>query len=157
MTSTPPPGLSDNQRRTISTTLSMLDEMLCEFEERSGKAAHDSILFRRVNSLTPAARRVIHTEAAQMRSLLAVLRDDLRLTCAVRDVAISIGSKATVFWESLCELEARRLQAYGTVPDGLAEYLDPKVRELNDRLTRIARIVTTDAPMPADPEEGARD
>jgi hypothetical protein len=148
-----PPSLSDNHRRTLSTTLSMLDEMLCDFEERSRDADREAILFRRTNTLMPAELQVIDDEAARMRALLRELREDLHLTGAVRDVRTSIRSRAFVFWENLHDLETRRLKAYGDVPDGLAEYLDPRLRELNLHLMRIAELGGTSPPAKP-PREG---
>jgi hypothetical protein len=134
----PIPIINENHRRSISTTLSLLDEMLDDFQRLAREHEKRSVLFEQTNSLTPADVALIEHEAAAMRSVIARLRDDLALASHVRDAATSIWSKATVMWESLCELQAKRLKAFGDVPANLSEYLDPQIDELNQRLNRIA-------------------
>lgn len=130
--------MDDNHRRTISTTLGLLDQMLCEFQELASAPAVKTPLYERMNQLTPKQQTAINAHIATMRQLLDQMRRDLQLDARREDVATTIWSRASAFCEYLMELEGKHLRAYGEVPPDLAAYLEPKARQLVDRLRRIA-------------------
>jgi soluble P-type ATPase len=132
-----PPPLGENHLRTISVTLSLLDEAAGEFLAWAGGRAGESALYAERNTLAPGARRVIAAEAAAIRGALADLRDDLGLGRRERDAARDIAARCALLWESLCELDASRLRGYGEVPPTLAAYLEPRIAALIRRLDRI--------------------
>jgi hypothetical protein len=81
--------LSEGQRRTIATTLTILDEALCEFELwAKGREVH-SVLYSETNSLSQEKRRAVRYEIAVVRDLLRELRENLRLDGKVQSEAAS--------------------------------------------------------------------
>lgn len=72
-----------------------------------------------------------------MRETLAALRDGLGIEAHVRDAVRDITARASISWESLCELRADHLRSYGEVPLELASFLAPRIDELIRRLDRI--------------------
>ena len=140
------PTVNENHWRAISTTLALLDEMLCEFEQwTAGREIH-SVLYQERNSLSDEQRHAIDTEISAMRDLLCQLRDDLELQIRSHDAGTEIWSRGLSFWETLVGLEGGYLRAYGEPSPALVNYLEPKVVELVERLLRISDIARpTDA------------
>ncbi len=100
-----------------------------------------SVLYEIRNTLSEDQRRLIAEEVAEMKSILREIRSTLDLEASVRYVDKMILGSCSVLWVSLAELDGRHLRRYGEVPPGLAEYLDPQVDALNDRLRSIGEIV----------------
>ena len=71
--------INENHRRRITTTLTLLDESLCTFEELARGREFHSVLYAERNSLTADQRRALLHEIATMRSLLKSLRKELHL------------------------------------------------------------------------------
>ena len=132
--------MSENHIRGISSTLTLLDEDLCEFDQWAKGHEVRSVLYEVRNTLSASQRQQIAELVAKMHVMLRELHDTLRLEGGVHKVDKMIVSSCAVLWVSLVELESGRLRRYGEVPPGLAEYLDPKVAFLNENLRRISQI-----------------
>jgi|SRR5271157_3653969 len=78
--------MSENHIRGISTTLSLLDKALCEFEQWAHGNEVRSVLYEIHNTLSEAQRRLIATEVAKMKSILQQIRGTLALEASVRYV-----------------------------------------------------------------------
>jgi hypothetical protein len=133
--------MSENHIRGISTTLSLLDKALCEFEQWAHGHAVRSVLYEIRNTLSADQRRLIAEEVAEMKSILREIRSTLDLEASMRRVDKMILGSCSVLWVSLAELDGRHLRRYGEVPSGLAEYLEPQADALNQHLRSIADIV----------------
>jgi hypothetical protein len=132
--------LGDNFKRGIETTLVVLDEALCEFEEWARGREQRSMFYSARNTLSPGQREAILSEAAGMREMLRELRDDLGLEGRIRGVANTIWGKCAVLSVNLMELEGKHLARYGEPPPGLVEYLDPRIKRLIASLNHIFRL-----------------
>jgi hypothetical protein len=84
---------------------------------------------------------LITAVVSEMKGMLEEIRGTLNLDVTVRSADKMITSSCSVLWASLVELEGRHLRRYGVVPPGLAQYMDPRVETLNERMRRIADIV----------------
>lgn len=135
--------MSSNHLRGISTTLAHLDKVLCEFEQWAQGHQMRSVLYEVLNSLSEDQRSVIAAEVAEMKASLHDIKNTLHLDGTVRSVEKMIAGSCAVLWVSLVELEGSRLRRYGEAPQGLTEYMDPRVASLIERLRKIADIVGT--------------
>ena len=144
----PAPRLNENHSRRISVTLSKLDEALGEFLQWTAGRQTASTLYSEINTLTPDQRRRIGVEAMAMRKILRQLRDDLRLAPRHRDAAHAITARASLLWESLCELDAKHLGSYGEAPPELEAFLQPRVAELIRGLERIIAVTSGEEEKP---------
>jgi hypothetical protein len=133
--------MSENHIRGISTTLALLDKTLCEFALWAKGHEVRSILYQVLNPLSEVQRRLISAELSEMKGILEEIRGVLNLEPTVRSADKMIISSCSILWASLVELEGRHLRRYGVVPAGLAEFLEPKVETLNNRMRKIADIV----------------
>jgi len=129
--------MSENHIRGISTTLALLDKALCEFDQLAKGHEIRSVLYHVLNPLSGAQRQLIVAEVAEIKSMLEEIRETLSLEVTVRSSDRMITSSCSILWASLLELESRHLRRYGDLPPGLADYLDPRITPLNNRLRRI--------------------
>jgi hypothetical protein len=129
--------LGDSHRSGISTTLWLLDRMLCETEEYAcGREVH-SIFYIERNTLSADKKANLLSEISQMRDLIKELKSGLGLEAQIEDIGRKIWGKFSLFWEVLMETTGRYLKRYGEPPPGLAEYLDPRIEVLIRHLQNI--------------------
>jgi len=143
---------SEDHRRHIGTTLSILDENLCSFERLTRGHAARGVLYEETNDLSPAVRRSIRKEISNLRDLLREMQGDLGLQPTRQTASHLIWIGCSMLWEHLVEIESRYLKAYGPVPAGLASPHDEKTRKVIERLQRISRLARSGrAGSPEDP------
>ena len=131
-------SISENHRRGIASTLGLLDEMLCQFEQwAQGSEAH-GVLYEESNSLTARQPKQIMGTITSIREVMKTLRDDLKLERNILDIRTAVWSRSASFWEALVELETGRLKRYGELPEGFAEYFDPKINTLVELLREFS-------------------
>jgi hypothetical protein len=126
-------GLNENQRRTVTTTLRLLEERLGEIE-RVIQSDEVGILYRRRAHFTP-------TQVKQMRDLIAAMRAEIQRAATqfhlpseeINPVRFIIGT-LSLSWESLEDSRSRKLGAYGEVDPELNDTLDPILQHLIDLL-----------------------
>lgn len=68
------PELSQGHKNTIATTLAVLDEALCEFEQWAEGREIKSIFYREANELQPEQREAIKNQVARLREKLMEMR-----------------------------------------------------------------------------------
>ena len=148
-------NLGESHKRAVDTVLFLLDEMLCDFETYAkGRELH-GLLYHERNRLSPGQRQAILTEIDRIRSVMKELQAAFGLKPRVEDASQNIWSRGSAFWENLVETEAKYLRRYGETPPGLADYLDPKIETLIERLEAITRIAGGKRPGYApDPHKG---
>jgi hypothetical protein len=135
--------MSESHIRGISAALSLLDKALCEFDEWARGKEIRSVLYEVQNPLTRGQGEAIAELVGDMWMILKQLEETLNLEKSVRTANKLILGSCSVNWVSLAETESRHLRRYGSLPSGLAEYLDPKVALLADKLKKIENIVAT--------------
>jgi hypothetical protein len=133
--------LGENFKRGIETTLVVLDEALCEFEQWAKGREQRSVFYSERNTLSAEQREAILSEVAKMREILQEIQDDLELAGRVRGGANDIWGKCAILSVNLMELEGRHLSRYGEPPPGLVEYLDPRLKPLITALNHLYRLV----------------
>ena len=132
--------INENQRRSIASSLALLDEALCLFEEYGrGREVH-SVCFEERNRLTARQRKRLLGEIEKLHEEMRQIKEDLGLPRRVEDVGKRIWGHSAGFWEMLAELQSNRLRGYGEVSSDLAEYLDPRAESLLERVQGLSAI-----------------
>ncbi len=148
-------AIGANHRRGIGSALILMDEMLSRFDLWIDGAGADGLLYREDNDLDADQRSRIRAEIVAARRLLEMLRERLRIDPEVRSVSKLIWAQASWFWETLAELESRHLLRYGKLPPGFADFFDPQVKLLAERLDAISQLAKSrsrrEAPAPEQP------
>jgi len=135
-----PVEVGENHKRAISTTLTLLDEMLCEFEEFAQGRERHGVMHHERNSLSDKQRRGIQAEVVAMRRTMRELKEALGLTDSRDEIAQHIWARASAFWEVLVETQSRYLRRYGAFAPELKECLDPRIAVLIARLQTLADL-----------------
>jgi hypothetical protein len=142
--------LSDNHRRAIGTTLTLLDERLCEFEQIAHGRETRSVFYQESNDFSAAQRRRLLQEIARARETMREIKDTLALESEAVSLSRRVRGASSILWESLIGTQSRRLRGYGKVPQALADYLDPGIERLVKCAVNIGNITERrkDAPAP---------
>ena len=139
--------MSETHIRGISTTLALLDEALCQFEQwAAGREAH-AVLYEERNNLSLQQRQAILAEIQEIRPLLKEMRERLNLSPKEEDAASSIWGRCWTLLEPLEELEGRHLRRYGEPPADLVEFVNPRSAEMAHHLRQIAGIASKSHPV----------
>jgi len=133
--------LGDTHRRGIGTTLALLDEAICEFDQWANGRKASSAIYEESNSLESEQKAAILRETAAVRALLAEIAQDLHLSKSTNDASRAIWAKTISLWENLAELHFKHLHRYGQPPPWLKGYLDPRVDKLLKHLEALRSIV----------------
>jgi len=134
------PDLSESHKRSILTACILLDEMLCEFEEFARGREIRSVFYKEHNRLSPRQRERLLAEIQRVREILCELKEALGLETEPQDVAQRVWGSSSSFWAVLVETESKYLRRYGKMPQGFAQYHDPKVEGLIQHLRNMSRI-----------------
>lgn len=130
-------NMRGSYRRAIETTLTFLDETLCQFEELARGKEVRSVLYAESNGLSPAQREKIIAEVASIKAVLQELKEVFALEERVETAAKSIWSNCSGLWATLAEMESKRMRDYGEAPEGFPQYWDPKLDEIQRHLAGI--------------------
>lgn len=142
----PPIELSENHRRSISITLQLVDQALCEWDDWANGRVQSGVMYRQLDTLSPIQKHELQKKITKLRQLIVRLRDDLDLEPKTIATSQSIIGHASLLWEMLTELNARGLQGYGSVPGNLGRYLDPIGEQLCFEVNEIARFFSRSGP-----------
>lgn len=138
------PVVSANHKRTISISLHLVDQRLCEWEQRLEGHVEKGVMYQLQDDLTPTQRKELRRRIAKTRARLDSLRKKLGLNPATPSLARMIVGQATILWEMLAELNSGGLRGYGSVPASLAKIIDPAGEALVDGLSEIVRLMSQD-------------
>ena len=133
--------LSKTYRRAITSYLFLVEELVEEIRNillKSGR--EDGILVQVRRSLSPKDIQEIQHLLEEIEERLRILKRDLHLYPEVSLDASLISSRSAKVWEILCDLEVEKMKRYGQPPPDLAEYLDPKIKELIYLIEAITTI-----------------
>lgn len=134
--------LSENHRRSISITLQLVDQALCEWDDWTSGRLQSGVMYRQMDTLSAIQKQQLKDKIANVRQLIVRLRDDLDLEPKNVATARAIGGHASVLWEMLTELNSRGLGGYGRVPEELGRYLDPLGEKLTEQMNAIIALLT---------------
>ena len=138
--------LGANHRRALASSLSLLDETLCRFEEWARGREVKSVLYEERNDLDEEQRAALRAEVEAMHEHLERLRAALKLPRRRQSAANDIWSWCSVLWKDVEELESRHLRRYGALEKRAADFIDPEIRALSAGLERLSALVSRSRP-----------
>ena len=136
--------IGDNHRRRIGASLSLIDDVLVQWERYAAGAGVAGALRHLENDLTPDQRRALGQLVAQIRSLLAELQDALELPTAVRTVRSTLPGQCGILWETVADLDPKHLQAWGVTGPAFNDYWEPRRQRLEHLLNEVLATVRPD-------------
>ena len=127
--------LSDAHRNALSAYLRVVEEN-CRTIERS-LDGFQGIYYEYVRQLPDETKQEIQLALSEFLRILHELQANLGLQKREVDLPRWLNAYLTHIWEILCESKSDSLKAFGSVPDDLRAYLDPRVDELLSILKRM--------------------
>lgn len=129
------------QKRSIQTSLWLLDEMLCIFQRYLTIKDLDSVLYKEVNTLSDKQCKIIIKEIDALRHLIIEIASQFELSQHISYVGKTIQSLCIHSITDLIEpLIGKGLHAYGDLSAPLSSYLNPRVMKIIEKLEHIAKI-----------------
>ena len=131
------PPVSPTHARTLLAHLKTIEEYCREVETWLGEP--EGIYFEAQGEIAPDVRKKMRAIFSEVYELLTTMRRDLGLEKVKVNRFNLIQAYLSEAWASLSDTKSRHLKAYGAVPKELAEYLDPRIDELNLMLKEIRK------------------
>jgi hypothetical protein len=122
----------------VEISLAVLDEALCVMESWADGRECRGVLFLETNDLSPVRREMLRRRVAEVRELLAEARDRLGLKASEAQASGDIWSRCCGIRDTLSELGARHMKAYGELTPGLAQYMNGLSARLTAAIDRLA-------------------
>jgi hypothetical protein len=132
-------SLNRDQERTVAVRLRMLEEALAEIRDLMD-ADEEGILYRRDRPrFTDEQRAAVLALVAELRAAIRAVAETFHLPREDQDARQHMLGLLAIAWESLCEIDSRRLAAYGEVDPALAVTLDPAIGRLIELVVALQR------------------
>jgi len=133
-------SISDNHRRTIAATMTLLDKQLSQLERYCRGQTFKGPLYLERDDLSLWQKDSILKEIDATRRVLTEMRDHLALPVTAERFTEMTRAKSSILWASLVELESSHLQRYGRLPDGFGPAHDLMLQFILARLDAISHI-----------------
>ena len=143
--------LSDAHRNGLSAYMRVVEEN-CRTIER-GLEGFQGIYYGYVRQLPEKTKQEIQLALSEFLKILHDLQANLGLQKQEVDLPRWLNAYLTHIWEVLCESKSDSLKAFGSVPDDLRAYLDPRV---DDLLSILERMRVNLEPMLVEKSRGKR-
>jgi hypothetical protein len=134
-TSGPALSLSPAYSTALAARMLILEED-CREIERSLDGFH-GIMYEHAGEIPETSKGRIRAVLAEILAKVTAIRLDLGLQKQVVDLDRLIESRLSHIWVTLHESKTQSLRGYGAVPEGLREYMDPRVDEILGLYTRL--------------------
>jgi hypothetical protein len=134
--------LNPNQRRGLATTLSVLEEMLCEIERTLTGGGYKGVLFELRDDVPSPVKGEILKRISLIKERIEAVAEQFVLSKRSSDASSDFMGKLAYGWEILVGAKARYQRGYGTVAEGLAEVLDPQLDDILVLLDGVRDLVT---------------
>ncbi len=135
--------VSANHRRAISSTLRLLDRVVCDFDELARGRRREGMMFREENDLSSAQRGELASSVSRLRRIMDQMRRRLDLEPEAVSARTETRAQCAGLWEVLIETSSRYLRGYGQVPPELARYVDARIDGLITELHEIRRLTSS--------------
>jgi hypothetical protein len=134
-------SLNEYQRRGLSVTFKILEEMMCEIETMINSGGLKGNLMVIENDVPPQAREEL-IERIQLVSEKAIrISKQFGLEMKQTKSSSQILADLSYCWETLEGSKAKKLRGYGEVAEGLEEVLDPQINAIIDLVTEMENIL----------------
>lgn len=122
--------LNPSQQGSLATTLSALEEMLCEIERNLTLGGCKGVLYEVRDDVPVPIQGEVLKRIALIREKIKAMAERFDLEKKSKAVSRDTMGKLVYGWEILEGAKARYLRGYGAVAEGLAEALDPQLKEI---------------------------
>ena len=133
--------LNENQRRGLSSTFRIIEEIMFEIETMINSAGFEGNLIVIENDVSPQAREKILKIIELVREKSSSLSKQLALEMKQMKSSSQILADLSYCWETLEGSKVKQLKGYGEVAEGLEEVLDPQINTIIGLINEIEDAV----------------
>jgi len=133
--------LNEPQRRGLSATFRILEEMMHEIETMITSDRFKGNLIEIDNDVSPGAREESVKRIKLVREKVSRLSKQFSLEMKQTKSSSQILADLSYCWEILEGSKAKKLRGYGEVAEGLEEVLDPQINTIIDLITEMENIL----------------
>jgi len=133
--------LNENQRRGLSSTFRIIEEIMFEIETMINSAGFEGNLMVIENDVSPQAREKILKIIELVREKSSSLSKQLALEIKQMKSSSQILADLSYCWETLEGSKVKQLKGYGEVAEGLEEVLDPQINTIIGLINEIEDAV----------------
>ena len=123
-------SLNQSQQRAVAVALRQLEERLSRIEDIIGRSESGVLFSRPRPRWSSEEAELAAAMLARLRAAIASVAETYGLPAEERDPGREIAGLMRVSWESLAEIDSRRLRSYGRVDPGLRTSLDPTLEQM---------------------------
>jgi hypothetical protein len=131
--------LNDAQKRSLSTTLRVLEEMLNEAEWILTMGGYSRIMYEVTHDSAPSAKDKVLETMSHIKEKIKSLAEQFDLEHKVQQANRKVSANLLYCWEILEGAKTDRLRGYGKIEDGLKELLDPQLDSLIELIRELIR------------------
>lgn len=147
--------LSANHRRVLSVRLSQLEERLHEIQNLIHAEFHNPVLARRVDTISSDEKRKLGKLIGQVRNILAMLAETLRLEPAEQSNRALAQSLLALTWSDLQDTRPEKLVGYGQMSEEASSFLSPHIEHLIELVREMSSVLSREKTKPARPSKPA--
>lgn len=129
--------LNPDQARIVAIRLRMLEQDLAEVGRLMNSDEAGRLYRRDRPEFTRVQRATIATLLEDIRAVIGAIADGLGLPLEDQDSRKRIQALLGLGWESVGEMNTRRIAAYGETDPRLAGFLDPAVAQLGSLILEL--------------------
>jgi hypothetical protein len=133
--------LNEYQRRGLSATFRMLEEMMHEIETVINSGGYRGSLLEIDNDISPQAKEEVLKRIRLIREKISRLSKQFSLEMKQMKSSRQIFADLSYCWEILEGSRAKKLRGYGEVAEGLKEILDPQINTIIDLITDMENLI----------------
>jgi hypothetical protein len=133
--------LNEPQRRGLSATFRILEEMMHEIETMINSDVFEGNLIVIDNDISPEAREEIVNRIRHVREKVSRLSKQFALEMKQTKSSRRILADLSYCWEILEGSKAKKLRGYGEVAEGLEELLDPQIDAIIGIITDMENLI----------------
>jgi hypothetical protein len=136
--------LNEYQRRGLSATFRILEEMMFEIETRINSDGFKGNLIVIDNDISSQAREEIVKRIKLVKEKVSRLSKQFNLEMKQTKSSSQILADLSYCWEILEGSKAKKLRGYGEVAEGLEEVFDPQINTIIDLITEMENLIKGD-------------
>jgi hypothetical protein len=126
----------------LAVSMQVLEDTISEVEEIIMNSKQRKIMTENVDNLSPWGKAMILRRIEELRELINYMAQKLNLQTRKEETKNMILGAMTIQCANLEEIQSKRLESYGGVPDELREFLDPKVDKMMRLVNEICKIAS---------------
>jgi len=133
--------LNEPQRRGLSATFRILEEMMYEIETVINNDGYRGSSVEIDNDISPQAKDEILKRIRLIREKIRHLSEQFAFEMKLMKSSSQILADLSYCWEILEGSKAKKLRGYGEVAEGLEELLDPQIDAIIGIITDMENIL----------------